>query len=128
MKHLLLAGILVASPLAAQDAGAPAPQLTLEQKTLLRCSAAFAVIAREQAQGVQTALAYPPLATRGKEYFVQAGARLIADHQLTHEQVEALYKTELQKLLNESYQAKDPAAFVASLMQPCLMSLDGSGL
>ena len=125
MKRFILAAALLASPLSAQT---PAPQLNLEQKTLLRCSAAFAIIAREQSQGVQSALAYPPLAARGKEYFVQAGAALIEAHQLTHEQVEALYKAEIQNLLNESSSAKDPGKFVSSLMQPCLLSLDASGI
>lgn len=124
MKRLIFALALIAAPACAADA----PKLTLEQKTMLRCSAAFAIIANEQSRGIASAKAYPPLAERGKEYFVRAGAKLIADHQLTHEQVEALYRTEIKRLQDESFTAKDPQKFVVSLMQPCLLSLDASGL
>ena len=126
MKRLLITAALfgIAAPLTAAEA----PPLNLEQKMLLRCSAVFAIIANEQSRGFESAKAYPPLATRGKEYFVQAGATLMEAHQLTHEQVETMYKAEIQKLLNESYEAEDPQKFVASLMQPCLLSLDASGI
>ena len=124
MKRLILAVALLAAPACAADA----PKLTLEQKTMLRCSAAFAIIANEQSRGIESAKAYPPLAERGKEYFVRTGARLIADHQLTHEQIDALYRSEIKHLQDESATARDPQKFVVSLMQPCLLSLDASGL
>ncbi len=118
MKRLILAAVLVASPAFAADADPPGPPLSLEQKTLLRCSAAFAIIANEQSRGIDSALAWPPLGERGKEYFVQAGATLMDQLALSEEQVEALYRAEIQRLLNESATADDPQKFVTSLMEP----------
>jgi len=124
MKRLILAAALVTAPAFAAEA----PQLDLEQKTLLRCSAAFQIIAYDQKRGDKDALAWPPLAERGKEYFVQAGAKLMAAHQLTHEQVDALFTAERKRLQDESVLADDPRKFVKSVMQPCLLSLDASGI
>jgi hypothetical protein len=124
MKRLLLAAAIIASPALAADT----PKLDLEQKTLLRCSAAFAIIAYEQGKGVDSALAYPPLAERGKEYFVRAGAQLIDAHQLTHEQVDALYRAEIKHLQDESATSDKPEEFVSALMQSCLLSLEASGI
>ena len=127
MKRVLLAAALAGLASPSLAAGA-APKLSLEQKTLLRCSAAFAIIASEQARGVESALAYPPLGERGKEYFVQAGARLIGELKLTHEQVDGLYRAEIKRLQDESATSDDPRALVTSIMQPCLLSLDASGI
>lgn len=52
------------------------PQLSLEQRMLLRCSAAFALVANRQQAGEAWALDYPPLAERGQEFFVRGTARL----------------------------------------------------
>ncbi len=137
MKSFLLAAALaaalapvLAAPCLAEEAPAanPKPELSLEQKTLLRCSAAFAIIASEQARGVKSALAYPALGTRGKEYFVRANAQLISQLSLTHEAIEALLRAEVSRLQEESGAARDPQALVSSIMQPCLLSLDASGL
>ncbi|MXO70179.1 hypothetical protein [Alteraurantiacibacter buctensis] len=80
IRALSLAALLLAAPLAAQEsppAEAPAqPQLSLEQRMLLRCSAAFALTANRQGSGEAWALAYPPLAERGSEFFAVATARL----------------------------------------------------
>jgi len=124
MKRLFLAAALIATPALAADE----PQLDLEQKTMLRCSAVFALIAYDQQRGDKDALAWPPLAERGKEYFVQASHRLIEAHKLTDEQVVALYTAERKRLMNESATSKDPKKFVKSVMQPCLLSLDASGI
>lgn len=66
MKHILLAAAIAALvPAGASAADAPdqshsvsLPVLGLQHKTLVRCSAAFAIIAHEQGQGVQSALAF----------------------------------------------------------------------
>lgn len=132
MKRILLAAAIAALvPAGASAADASAgqpPALGLEHKTLVRCSAAFAIIAHEQAQGVESALAFPDLRQRGQEYFVLTGAQLMDDLQLTQPQVQALYLQEVKRLQDESYLSADPAAFVASLMQPCLILLDASGI
>ena len=113
----------------AQDqAAARAPQLDLEQKTLLRCSAVFAIVAYDQQHGDANALAYPPLAERGREYFVQATATLMEALQLDHDQVQALFATEVTQLQQANAAASDKKRYLASLMQPCQLSLEASGL
>lgn len=123
---LLLA--VAAAPLAAQQEGEDAPVLGLEQAMQLRCSAAFAIIAGEQARGVESALEYPPLGERGREFFVRAMATLMDEQALSREQVEALLRAEVAKLQGDAMRAGEPAAYVDSVMQPCLLALEASGL
>src|SRR5688500_14758931 len=118
----------IAIALLGVPASAQQPTLSLEQKTLLRCSAAFAIIASEQQRGVATALAYPPLVERGKEYFVRSSARLVDELQVTREQVEVMLRGEVEALQAGSVAADNPAQFVDQVMQPCLLSLAASGL
>ena len=120
----LLALALIAAPAAAQDG----PSLSLEQKMLLRCSAAFAIIADEQRRGVQSQLTYPPLGERGKEFAVRTGARLMDELHLSREQYQALFKGEVEALQEGSIEADDPARYVDGVMRPCLSVLDASGL
>jgi len=123
---LFLAAVPLAVPASAQQ---PAPAaMTLEQTMLLRCSAMFAIVAGEQQRGVARALAYPPLAQRGQEFFVRAGARLMDERHLSREQLEAAVRAEVAELQQGSARSADPAAFVAGVMQPCLAMLDASGL
>lgn len=123
---LVLAALPLAMPASAQQPGPAA--MTLEQTMLLRCSAMFALVAGEQQRGVARALAYPPLATRGREFFVRAGARLMDERQLSREQLEAAMRAEAAEVQQGIARAADPAAFVAGVMQPCLAMLDASGL
>lgn len=124
MKDFALLLAALSAPAAAQQ---PAP-MTLEQTMLLRCSAAFAMIAGEQERGLARALAYPPLAQRGKEFFVQAGARLMDERLLSREQIEAEVRAEVERLLAGAAEADDRARFVDGVMQPCLSALEASGL
>jgi hypothetical protein len=119
----ILAIAVLAAPASAQQ-----PALSLEQKTLLRCSAAFAIIASEQQRGIASALAYPPLAERGREYFVRSSARLVDELQVSREQVGVMLRGEVEVLQAGSAAADNPAQFVDQVMQPCLLSLAASGL
>ena len=65
----------MAAPLSAQPA--EAIPLSLDQRMLVRCSAAFAMIAHGQENGNAEALQYPPLAERGREFFVVSSARVM---------------------------------------------------
>ena len=121
---LVLSAALLAVPAAAQEA----PRFTLEHRMLLRCSAAFAIVAGEQQRGAPSAAVYPPLGGRGREYFVRASVRLMDDLKLTREQVEASLRTELLGLQRTSREAADPAGYLDSVMQPCLSALEASGL
>ena len=68
-----LALLLLAAPLAAQSVA----ELSLEQRMLLRCSAAFAMGAERQASGTAPAADWPPLAARGESFFLRAVARVM---------------------------------------------------
>ncbi|MCP5383067.1 MAG: hypothetical protein H6913_00415 [Altererythrobacter sp.] len=104
-----------AAPVTAQ-----APQLTLEQSAALRCSAAFALVAEGQANGNAEALAFPPLATRGREFFVRTSARIMDETGRTREQVAAMLQAEAQKLWDED--------MIGEVMPGCMLLLDASGV
>jgi hypothetical protein len=120
---LVLSAALLAAPVAAQE-----PPLTLEHRMLLRCSAAFAIVATQQQSGTASALAYPPLGERGREYFVRSSVRVMDELQLSREQVEARLRTEVEALRKASSEAADPAAYLDGVMEPCLSALEVSGL
>jgi hypothetical protein len=126
MKALpvLATAALLAAPAGAQEA----KPMTLEQTMLLRCSAAFAIVASEQARGAPGAAAYPDLRTRGKEYFVRASARLMDELQLDRTQIAARLKAEVEAQQKAAMEAANPKAYVEGVLQPCLAALDTSGL
>ena len=103
----------------AQEA-ATEPQLTLEQMTTVRCSAAFAIVAIRQEQGDADALAYPALAERGREFMVRSAARLIDEAGLTRDRVATLLLAEAQFLSEGEH--------IAQIMPSCFLLLDASGL
>ena len=115
---LLLAALAALLPLAAS--AQEAPQLSLEQKTLVRCSAAFALAANLQESGDKSLGEVPELRARGQEYFVRAMATLMDQTGLGREAVAALLKAEVGQL------AEGDA--LAQAMPPCLASLETSGL
>jgi hypothetical protein len=123
-RFLPFAAVVLAVPAAAQEP----PRYTLEHRLLLRCSAAFAIVAAEQRRGGASALAYPPLSERGREYFVRSSVRLMDDLQLPRERVEASLRAEVEALQRTSAEARDPAAYLDGVMQPCLSALEASGL
>ena len=110
----LFAASLLATPVIAQDT----PRLSLEQQTSVRCSAAFAIVAGIQSQG--GANEYPPLAERGREYFVRSAARLIDETGIDRAGITALMQAEAEAL-------SDPERLEAAL-PACLLLLDASGL
>lgn len=109
---------LTAFPATAQDA--PAPSLSIEQRTMVRCSAAFALLANRQQMGEEAALAFPDIAERGREYFVRAMASLMDSAALDREAIAALLAGEAEDLAGGGslYQA----------LPPCLLALEASGL
>lgn len=101
---------------------APAlPSLSLEQETAVRCGAAFAIVSSEQARGSGLAAKWPALGTRGREFFVRTGARLMDETGATRPQVQALFARAATTL------RADPAALpgkLESLRTPCVGLLD----
>jgi len=108
-------------------AAAPAPdpvKLNLAQETALRCSAAFALIAYDQQRGAPGAASYPPLGTRGREYFVLTTADLMDQTGATRDQVAAMFQARFRQLQASAVQAAEPAAMVRATLTPCLAQLD----
>lgn len=74
LPHLLSALAMIAAP-AQTSTVTPDRIVSASDRAAIRCSAAFAVVAGQQARGL--AAAYPPLGWRGREYMVLTGTRLI---------------------------------------------------
>lgn len=125
MKRLLATLLLAA--MAAPAAGQETPKLTIEQQTLVRCSATFALIAGEQAKGDPAALRYPALGERGREYFVRTAAKLTDDLGVPRETVMGLLSREAGRVQAERA-AANPAEITDRIMRTCLVSLIASGL
>ncbi|MFN7157444.1 MAG: hypothetical protein ACK4MR_01965, partial [Erythrobacter cryptus] len=68
---------LLAVLLALQGTSAAPPALAPDQRALLRCAAAFALVAEGQARGAEEALRWPALEGRGREFFVRALAQVM---------------------------------------------------
>ncbi len=115
----ILAVTLQAAPVAAPSPDTP-PALSLEQRTALRCAAAFALGAEAQARGDAQAIALPPLAARGREYFVRLSARIMDDTGLPRDAIAAALKAEAEQLVRTGERH--------SAVPPCLVLLDAAGL
>ena len=113
---LLLSAVLLAGPAAAQEQ----PGFTLEHRMLLRCSAAFALVAYRQEAGDASASQYPPLKERGSEYFVRASARVMDEAGLDRTAVSEALRVEAQSLLQDGK--------LAAIMPVCLSALEAAGL
>jgi hypothetical protein len=121
LSQILLAGAAV--PMFTSAATAQPSVVDLD--TALRCSAAFGIAAAEQARGVGTARTdYPALNQRGREFFVQTGARLMDAQKLDRPAVQQRLQAEVAKLQTEISSAADPAARFKAIMTPCLAVLD----
>lgn len=115
----LFIALALAVPIAVAVATEPV-QLSPRHATLLRCSAAFALVAQRQAAGDPAVLVWPAMAERGQEYFVRAGAEIMDGAGLGRERLGELIRAEATTLAA-------PDALGAA-MPDCLASLDASGL
>lgn len=125
MNRFLLVPVLLLSalPAAAQSPVTP-PKLNLAQETSLRCSAAFGLIAYDQKRGAPGADAFPPLATRGREFFVRTTARLMDETGASREMVQALLKVRVDELQKGAASSANPAEFTGRTVRACLPLLD----
>jgi hypothetical protein len=115
---ILVALGCIASPLPAlAQEGA---ELSLEHRMLLRCSAAFALVARGQEAGEAGAQHYPPLGTRGKEFFVRSAAEVMDAAGLDRAAINAALQREARDLASSES--------LEQIMPVCLEALDKSGL
>src|SRR3569623_2136960 len=77
---------------------ATVPQLTDDQRTLLHCSATFAIVSGRQHAGDKAALAFPDVTARGREYFVRALVELLDQAHLDHDTVARMVQAEAAQL------------------------------
>ena len=125
LKALLpLAALVAVSAAHAQDSSPPAeaPALSLEQQTSLRCAVAFASLASAQDMELEWATQYPPIETRGKEFFVRSLAKIMEDERFTRDVVSRLVEQETQRQIEGG---PKPAE---DMMSACLALLDASGI
>ncbi len=122
----LLAALMMAQSTAPQatdpspSAEAVAAELTSENRAVLRCSAAFAMVSHGQTNGNADALKWPELGTRGREFFVRALAGLMDDTGLNRDGVSQLVSAEAQRLWD--------AGEINDVMPACLLMLETSGV
>lgn len=113
MMLRLLPFALLAAPLSAQAAAPPLPP---ELQTGLRCAALFSIVAAQQTR--QGASDWPPLAKRGREFFVRVSARAMDAGKLDRADLQALIRAEVIAL--------NPPESRVALKVPCLAMLDAN--
>jgi hypothetical protein len=113
VKPRLLPVLLVAAA-SVPVAATPRP-LTAEERLGLACASAFALVAAGQARGDVGMMSYPPLAERGREYFVRLSAQLMDDAGLDQAGLRAAVEREAAALRQHG---------VSDIMPVCLVSLD----
>ena len=86
---------------------------------LLRCSAAFALVAWRQETGDAAAAEYPPLKERGSEYFVRASAKVMDEAGLDRNAIDEALRAEAQALLQRGT--------LTAVMPVCLSALEAAG-
>lgn len=116
-RGLVFAGLLATTAASAQAPAAP-PPLSPELQLGLRCAALFSIVAGEQARQAPGAADWPPLAERGREFFVRVAAQAMDEGQLDRAGIQSLMGAEAALL-------RDPAV-ARSLRQPCLTLLDAT--
>ncbi len=97
MIRIAIAFALLAAPTLAA-AQTPVPQLSLDHRMLVRCSAAFAIVATGQGNGNSEAMRYPDMGEHGREFFVRASAQVMDEAGLDRSQIEAALSAEAQDL------------------------------
>ena len=123
MRNILLLMAAMSLPFAAVSAmgqSSPKMALSLEQKSTLRCAAAFAIIADGQARGNAEALAYPELGERGREFFVRSSVRLMDQTGMDRATIAAIMQREAQELWDKNQ--------VEQIMPSCMLLLTASGI
>jgi hypothetical protein len=116
---LAAAGLMCATLALPSPALAAAP-LTPAQQFKLHCGMVFATIAAVQEQKDPRGKAYPPMAERGREYFMRAVNGVMQSTGMTQDEVKALLWAQAQELARQGELEK-----AAPL---CLKSLEDSGL
>jgi hypothetical protein len=118
-KHGMTLRLFRFAPFMLLVAAAPpalaARPLTGEEQMGLTCASAFALVAAGQARGDAGMAQYPPLAQRGREYFVRLAAQLMDDAGLDQAGLRAAAEARTAPLRRSG---------VAGVMPACLAALD----
>jgi hypothetical protein len=114
LRFLVLATAAMAAATTAPLAAAARP-LSPAERMGLTCAGAFALVAAGQARGDAAMALYPPMAVRGREYFVRLAAQLMDDAGLDQAGVRAAAQAQVGPLRR---------AGVAGVMPECLVALD----
>lgn len=105
-------------------AASPAIALADQPKTgdldqRVRCSAIFALLARDQNKKLPEAAAYPPMEEKGKAFFMDTGMRLFAERKVEPATVREFFQSEVDKFQGEVASAKDPKAHFDAAFRSC---------
>jgi hypothetical protein len=122
-RGLVFAGLLATTAASAQ-APAAAPPLSPELQLGLRCAALFSIIAGEQARQAPGAADWPPLAERGREFFVRVAAQAMDAGKLDRAGITALIRAEAVSLEDRAAAERNPATSAAAIKVPCLTMLE----
>jgi len=123
MKIITLALLAMMQP-AANPPDLPTAVYSEIQQRDISCVAAFAIVASEQQRGVETSLAYPPLAERGRIYSGQVGERIMQETGQTREQVRDAMVSAVAAQQDKVKDVAEPGDVVEAEMAKCLPLLD----
>lgn len=111
---------LFAAALALQSAPADPVVISQENRALLRCAAAFALVSHGQANGDAAARQWPEMGTRGREFFVRALAQVM--------DATGSDRTAIAELAAAEARTLSTSGDVARIMPTCLAMLESSGV
>lgn len=114
--------LLFAVPVAATPAPPP-PRLAPELQAAVRCATLFSLVAAEQRHGDATP-GWPPLAERGREFFVRVLAQAMDRSGLDRPGIQALMQAEARVLAETALAKRTTVAEASGMKGPCLTMLD----
>lgn len=114
------AAVLVLSGPLSALAQTPAPDLDAQT----RCAALFAMVAADQNRKVPGTDRFPPLASKGRDFFVATGLRLMDERKMPQQQLELHFRALIAKMQDDFAAVPDRKARVDSEMAVCLPMLD----
>ena len=131
LKTRLMVAIMMISPLIAALLAQSAPStdigpLTDIHRRDMRCATVFAIVAQGQDEGLPSALEYPAMEKRGKEYFTQLGQRIVEETGQPREAVRQEFIAVAQNIQQEAQESGDPDGVSAKYMGQCLPLLDAA--
>jgi len=119
ISQILIATSIAVAPVPVDSTETEETKLSLENRSLLRCAAAFALVARAQEDGEESALKWPELGDRGREFFVRAMAQVMDQTGYDREGIARVAGVEAQQI--------QESGDLDKMMPACLVMLENSG-